>query len=245
MFRPMAFISVAALVFATACGGGAAPATQATPIATPNATPAPALATTNVLASGRLESIPTGALFVNFMDLPQAAAGSIKHQHIAGFVYAVQGTHEMDVDGVAPLLIQPGTAAFIGATIMHSHINPGTSANDWWFIGLRPAASRPLTILPGQKELYTTGDLTQITPGAYTETLSDSRLTGNGVDRLGGTSLRVLLVIEGALTVSGDAGMTGTISVGQGAYSLPGANLVLTAGTAGARYLTFILTPAI
>jgi hypothetical protein len=38
--------------------------------------------------------------------------------------------------------------------------------------------------------------------------------------------------------------MTGTVSAGQGAYSLPGANLVLTAGTAGAHYLTFNLSPA-
>lgn len=244
MFRRMELIMVATLVLAAACGGGAAPAAQATPIATPSATAAPTQATTSILASGRLDSIPTGTLFVNYMDLPQVAAGVIKHQHIAGFVYAVQGTHEMDVDGVAPLLIQPGTAAFVGAGVMHSHVNPGATANDWWFIGLRPAASRPLTILPGQKELYTTGDLTQLVPGAYTETLSDNRLAANGVERQGGSSLRVIFVIEGGLTVSGDAGMTGTISGGQGAYSLPGANLVLTAGTAGARYVTFILTPA-
>ncbi len=38
--------------------------------------------------------------------------------------------------------------------------------------------------------------------------------------------------------------MTGAITAGQGVYSLPGANLVLTTGTAGARYLTFIPTPA-
>ena len=49
---------------------------------------------------------------------------------------------------------------------------------------------------------------------------------------------------EGALTVGGDAAMAGTLSAGQGAYSLPGANLVLTAGASGARYLTFTLSPA-
>jgi len=38
--------------------------------------------------------------------------------------------------------------------------------------------------------------------------------------------------------------MTGIISAGQGAYSLPGANLVLTAGPAGGHYLMFTLTPA-
>jgi redox-sensitive bicupin YhaK (pirin superfamily) len=98
--------------------------------------------------------------------------------------------------------------------------------------------------VPGQKELYTTADLTQIAPGAYTETLSDSRLTANGVDKQAGSSVRVLYLIDGTLTVSGDAAMTGSVSAGQGAYSLPGANLILTAGTAGAHYLTFTLTPA-
>jgi len=238
----MELIVVAALAITAACGGAASPAPQATPTASPSAPPS---ATVTVLASGRLDSIPTGALFVNYVDLPQAAGGSIKHQHIAGFVYTVQGTHEMDVDGAAPLMIQPGKAAFVGAGVMHAHVNPGTTANDWWFIGLRPAASRPLpTIVAGQKELYTTADLTQIAAGTYMETLSDSRLTATGVDRQTGPSLRVLFLIDGNLTVSGDAGMTSTVSAGQGAYSLPGANLVLTAGPAGAHYMTFSLTPA-
>jgi quercetin dioxygenase-like cupin family protein len=201
---------------------------------------------TRVLASGKLDALPAGALFVNYMDLPQVAGGSIKHAHIAGFVYAVQGTHQMDIEGGAPLMIQAGNAAFIGATITHAHINPSTTAaNDWIFIGLRPSSSRPLaTIVPGQKELYTTGDLTQITAGAYLEALADSRAMANAVDRQSGPSLRVILVLEGTLAVSGDVGMAGTISAGQGAYSLPGASLVLTAGPAGAHYLVFSLTPA-
>ena len=69
-------------------------------------------------------------------------------------------------------------------------------------------------------------------------------MTTNGVDRQAGPSVRVLYVIDGTLAVSGDATMVSTVSAGQGAYSLPGANLVLTAGPAGAHYLTFILTPA-
>lgn len=242
MFRRMVPIVVAVLAVAAACGGSASPAPSSAPAIV---TAAPPSVTPSILASGRLDSIPAGALFVNYVDLPQAAGGSIKHQHIAGFVYTVQGTHQMDVDGAASVMIQPGKAAFIGATVMHGHVNPGTAANDWWFIGLRPAGSRPLaTIVPGQKELYTTGDLTQIAPGSYTEALSDNRLASNGVDRQAGPSLRVLFVIDGSLTVSGDAGMTGTVSAGQGAYSLPGANLVLTAGPAGAHYLMFTLTPA-
>ena len=232
---------VVALVLTAACGGAASPATQATA----NPTPSPAPVNATVLASGRIESIPAGPLFVNYMDLPQAAGGAINHAHIAGFVYTVQGTHQMDVAGAGPLMIPAGKAAFIGATVMHTHVNPAATANDWLFIGLRPASSRPLGIIvPGQKELYTTADLTQITPGAFTETLSDSRLTANGVDKQTGSSLRVLYLIDGTLSVSGDAAMTGTVSAGQGAYSLPGANLVLTAGTAGAHYLTFTLTPA-
>ena len=241
MFRRMELIVVVALALTTACGAAASPAPQAAP----TATVAPAPATVSVLASGRIESIPPGALFVNYVDLPQAAGGSIKHQHIAGFIYTVKGTHRMEVEGAAPLMIEAGKAAFIGAAVMHAHVNADAAANDWWFIGLRPAASRPLpTIVPGQKELYTTADLTQITPGAYSEALSDSRLTANGVDRQSGPSLRVLYLIDGTLSVSGDAAMTGTLSAGQGAYSLPGANLVLTAGTGGAHYLTFTLTSA-
>jgi quercetin dioxygenase-like cupin family protein len=241
VFQRMAPILATVLAVAAACGGATSPAPSSAPVVVT----APPSVTSTVLASGRLESIPAGALFVNYMDLPQAAGGVIKHQHIAGFVYTVQGTHQMDVDGASSVMIQPGKAAFIGATVMHGHVNPGAAANDWWFIGLRPAASRPLaTIVTGQKELYTTGDLTQIAAGSYTETLADSRLPATGIDRQAGSSLRVLFVIDGSLTVSGDAAMAGTVSAGQGAYSLPGANLVLTAGPAGGHYLMFTLTPA-
>lgn len=231
----VAFGALATLALGGACGGSAPPA----------AVKAPAGVATNILASGRLESIPPGTLFVNYLRLPQAAAGSIKHKHLAGFVYAVEGTVEMDVEGAAPLIVPPGQAAFIGASIMHNHLNSGAVANDWWFVALRPSASRPLaTIVSGQKELYTTADLTQITAGPYTETLSNNLLPANGVDRQSGQSLRVLYVLDGNVTVSGDAAMAGTVSAGQGAYSLPGATLVMTAGPTGGHYLIFTLTPA-
>ena len=227
---------VAALTSVVACGGSAAPA----------AVKAPPGVTTNILASGRLESVPSGTLFVNYLKLPQAAAGSIKHKHLAGFVYAVAGTVEMDIEGAAPLIIQPGQAAFVGANIMHNHLNSGAVANDWWFVALRPAASRPLaTIVSGQKELYTTGDLTQISAGQYAETLTNNVLPANGVDRqTGSSSLRVLYVLDGKVTVSGDAGMAGELATGTGAYWLPGANLSVTAAATGAHYLLFTLTPA-
>lgn len=235
MFGRIGLITVAALSLGAACGGSASPAA---------AKPPPGV-TANILASGRLDSIPTGTLFVNYLKLPQASAGSINHKHLAGFVYAVGGAVEVDVVGASPLMVQPGQAAFIGANVMHNHLNPGTVANDWWFVALRPTASRPLaTIVPGQKELYTTADLTQISAGQYTETLTDNRVPANGVDRQAGSSLRVLYVLDGNVTVSGDAGMAGTVAAGQGAYSLPGANLVVTAGPTGGHYLIFTLAPA-
>jgi redox-sensitive bicupin YhaK (pirin superfamily) len=237
--RRIGGIVAASLILAAACGGSAAPVQ---PAAVPSA--APPSVVSSILASGPLGSIPAGALFVNVLDLPQAAGGVIKHAHLPGFVYAVSGTAEMDADGAAPAMIQPGNAAFIGAGVMHSHINPGTSGNDWWFVALRPAASRPLaTIVAGQKELYTTPDLTTIATGSYTETLTDSRLAAKGIDRQAGQAIRVLYVIDGDVTVSGDAGMVSTAAAGQGLYSLPGANLILTAGPGGAHYLTFTMTP--
>lgn len=235
MLGRIGLITAAALALAVACGDSASP-----PVAK-----SPPGVTANILASGRIDSIPTGTLFVNYLRLPQAAAGSIKHKHLAGFVYAVGGAVELDLENASPLTIQPGQAAFVGANVMHNHLNPGTSGNDWWFVALRPTASRPLaTIVPGQKELYTTADLTQVSAGPYTETLSDNLLPANGVDRQAGTSLQVLYVLDGKVTVSGDAGMAGTVASGEGAYSLPGSKLVLTAGPAGGHYLIFTLAPA-
>jgi len=235
MFGRIGVIAAAALAIGVACGGSSSPV----------AVKAPAGVTANILASGRIDSIPAGTLFVNYLELPQAAAGSIKHKHLAGFVYATSGTVEIDVDNASPLIVQPGKAAFIGANVMHNHLNSGSSGNDWMFVALRPTASRPLaTIVAGQKELFTTGTLTQITAGQYTETLSDNMLPANGVDVQTGPSLRVLYLLDGYLIVSGDALMAGSLVVGDGAYSLPGANLKVTAGPTGAHYLVFTLTPA-
>jgi quercetin dioxygenase-like cupin family protein len=224
------------LVLTAACGGGsAAPAT---------AKPPPGVKAT-VLGSGRLEALPPGALFVNYLDLPQVAAASLKHKHGAGFVYGVQGTHELDIDGAGQVLVQPGQAAFVGANVMHSHVNPSTVGDDWWFVALRSSASRPLpTVVPGQKELYTTGDLSAIAAGAYMETLTDGRLPAKGVDHPASTSLQVLYVMDGSLTVSGDAMMAGNVGAGSGTWAGGGANLTLSAGSAGAHYLVFSLTPS-
>ena len=234
MFGRNGLIAAATLAVAVACGG------SATPVAVK-----PAGVTANILATGHIDSIPTGTLFVNYLKLPQAAAGSIKHKHLPGFVYATWGAVEIDVDTASPLMVQPGEAAFIGANVMHNHLNPGASGNDWMFVALRPAASRPLaTIVSGQRELYTTGDLTQISAGQYTETLTNNLLPANGVDRQTGSSLRVLYVLSGKVTVSGDAGMAGSLATGAGAYWLPGSNLGVTAGPTEAHYLLFTLTPA-
>ena len=234
MFGRIGLIAAAVLALAVACGGSASPTAVK-----------PAGVTANVLATGHIDSIPTGTLFVNYLKLPQAAAGSIKHKHLAGFVYSVWGTVEIDVDNASPLTVQPGQAAFIGANVMHNHLTPGASGNDWMFVALRPTASRPLaTIVSGQKELYTTGDLTQISTGQYTETLTDNILPASGVDHQTGSSLRVLYVLDGEVTVSGDAGMASSLATGAGAYWLPGANLGVTAGPTGAHYLLFTLTPA-
>ena len=235
MSRRFNIVTLAVAVLVTACGGSAAPS-PAKP---------PAAVTTSVLASGHVDALPTGALFVNYLELPQAAGGSIKHKHGAGFVYATKGSIALSLDGASPLMLQPGQAAFTGANVMHEHLNPASGGNDWWFVGLRAAASRPLpTIVTGQKELYTTADLTQISPGAYTESLVDDRLPAKGVDREPGSALRVVYVLDGTVTVSGDAAMAGTVPAGQGAYALPGSVLVLTAGSADAHYLVFTLTQA-
>src|ERR1700674_4212064 len=108
MFGRIGLVTAAALALAVACGGSASP-----PVAKP-----PPGVTATILASGHLDSIPPGTLFVNYLKLPQATAGSINHKHLAGFVYAVGGAVEVDVAGASPLMVQPGQAAFIGGQVI-------------------------------------------------------------------------------------------------------------------------------
>lgn len=226
-------------ILGAACGSASPPLPAAAPdLAKPSGF------ATSTLARGLPAPLPGGALYANVIDLPQDGGGAITHAHVAGFVYAIAGIHSMPVDGGATVTLNPGEAGFIGAGVKHSHVNPGTATNDWYFISIRPTAARTApNIVPGQKVLFATDDLAAFPAGAYAQQLDRVAIAagGRGAPRMHG-GIELDYVLSGSLSVHGEVGKTVSVSAGQGYLRLPGSGSQDFAGTAGAVYLAFFAT---
>ena len=180
------------------------------------------------------------------IDVPQAAGNKITHKHVAGFVYVVAGTQTLTMVGGATLTLQPGQAGFTGAGILHSHVNPGSSANDWYFLSVRPTTARTLPpFAPGVKTLYATADLPTMPRGAYDEALRLVTLQPGGRGPAQKDSgVEVLFVLEGSISVHMAGQAPVTLTSGQGISSLPTTAVQeLNTGSGVARYLAFDVGP--
>src|SRR5438445_1409214 len=141
-----------ALLIATACGGSAAPAASSGPPTAAGTTAASPSAGTKPtdsfggssvkLADGSLSALPTLPLYINVLDVPQQPNAPLQHAHIAGFVYALNGVHRLAIQGGDTKDLSPGAAAFTPQDAVHTHSNPGTTANEWYFVALRNTNAR-------------------------------------------------------------------------------------------------------
>ena len=238
--RPAAAIVLS--TFLAACGGAAAQPPAA------DAWQAQGFSQAS-LAGGAVDAFPAAPLYINVIDITQQPAGNITHKHIAGFVYAVTGTHRMVVDGGATQDIGPGQAGFVGNNVGHSHIDAGQAPNDWWFISLRPSSLRTSTLVPGQTVLFGTEDLPAADLRAapsYTESLASARLAENGrsaAHRRGGPAL--IFATSGTISVKVAGRPAATVAAGSGIYVPPGtAEQERNASSQAAAYLTFQVSPA-
>jgi quercetin dioxygenase-like cupin family protein len=78
-----------------------------------------------VLAQGRLAAPPKGPVFISVLELPQSAGATLgPHKHVAGFAYALSGTVRLAFSGGPVIDLKPGSAAFMGSNVMHSHSSP-------------------------------------------------------------------------------------------------------------------------
>lgn len=242
MQRSLALVAAFALLV-SACSASAGQPTQPAP--TTSADPAQANGfTATTLAEGKVPTLPGGTLYMNVIDIPEAGGQTITHAHVPGFVYSVAGTHRMSIDGGETFTLVAGQAGFVG-TQSHAHINPDGSANDWYFISIRPIAARTAPpLVAQQKVLFETPDLSALPPGPYTERLMLVTLAGSGrgaPHTHGGTEL--LFVLDGSVRLQLD-GQTVTLSTGQGFWHLPGTCIQdINAGATTAKMLAFFITP--
>lgn len=232
------------VLLVSACGTS----TQSAPASIPTSNPATAQGYSDqTLATGKVATLPAGPLYINVVDVPQAAGNKITHKHVAGFVYTVAGTQRLVLVGGATLTLQPGQAGFTGAGILHSHLNPGNTANDWYFLAVRPTSTRTLPpFAPGVKALYATADLPTMPAGAYDEALRLVKLQPGGRGpAYKETGIEVLFVLEGSISLHRAGQAPVTFTSGQGFYALPTTAVQeLNAGGGLARYLALDVGPA-
>jgi len=131
-----------------------------------------------------------------------------------------------------------------GACHLNTVSNPGSSAAEWYFISVQPAASPAPALSPGQKVLYTTSALPALPAGAYTVGLRPVVIQpgGRGAAHVHG-GIEVLYILHGLVRVrlAGQAAMV--VPMGQGMYHLPyTAVQEVNAGSDVARELAFFVT---
>lgn len=201
---------------------------------------------TTKLAEGPLPELPAEQLFVTVVHVPQQLNAPITHAHIAGFVYTLSGSSQLAIEG-GDTSIKAGEAGFVGAGAVHTHANPGPSANDWYFIGLRPTGTRYLTpSFPGQSTVYDTGDLpvTALIAGKHTEQLNVTTLEKGGRTAAHKhAGLEILVILAGSVQLRTASAQPVTLTSGKGAYVLPNTAMqVSNVGDGQAQWLAFFVT---
>jgi quercetin dioxygenase-like cupin family protein len=234
-------LATTALVIA-GCGGatpsGASPTTAAS-------TAKAQSATTENLGDGKITALPAGTLYIQFLDVPQAAGAPITHAHIAGFVYTYTGVHRLAIQDGETKDLKAGEAAFVQANVSHTHTNPGTSANGWYFVSIRPNTARTASpTFPGQKEVFATPDLAALPAGAYSLGLRVVTIQPNGrtaAHKHGG--LESILVLDGSVELRVQGASAKTLQKGDGTFIEADTPLQITnKGTAAAKFLAFFVT---
>lgn len=239
--RVLALLATAAIV-TVGCGAGApAGASPTTAASTAKAEGAK----TDVLGDGKITALPAGTLYVQYLDVPQAAGAPITHAHIAGFVYTHLGAHRLVIDGGETKDLKAGETAFVPANTGHTHSNPGTSASGWYFVSIRPNTARTASpTFPGQKEAFATPDLAALPAGAYSLGLRYVTVQPSGrtaAHKHGG--METILVLEGTVEVRVQGAAMKTLQKGDGMSIEADTPLqIWNKGTAPAKFLAFFVT---
>jgi len=200
------------------------------------------------LAAGRVESMPTGPVYIRFVSFTQPAGYLINSkQHVPSIVYVETGTHRLTLAGQPPLDLQAGQATF-HQTVTHTHINPGSDASLWYSIAVWPSSARGQPLVdPIARAAFESDDLgAGVLPQVpYSEVLRRVNIAagGSGVPhRFGG--LVAIYVLTGSLTIKVAHQPSLTLAAHQGSALLPDVDVQETdPQSEPAVFLEFVATP--
>ena len=205
-------------------------------------------AAVKALDAGKLDSLPTGPVYIRFIRFPQPVGYVINSkQHVASIVYVETGAHRLILNGKPPLDLVAGQATF-HQSVAHTHINPGPlDPSVWYSIALWPSSTRGTAPVDKIADAtFQSDDIVRESwpQGAYSQVLRQVTLVKDGTSgaqRFGG--LAAFYVLTGSVTIKSAHRSPVTLAVGQGAYFLPDIALQETnAGTGQAVYLEFLTT---
>ena len=241
-----ALTALAAAAVVIAGCAGATPSTARTASPTTAASTAKATgSTTDNLGDGKIDALPAGTLYVQFLDVPQSVGAPITHAHIAGFVYTHVGTHRLAITGGDTKDVKAGEASFVPPNIGHTHSNPGPSANSWYFVSIRPNTARTAAAtFPGKRRRSPRRDLAALPAGAYSLGLRVVTIQPNGrtaAHKNGG--LETMLVMEGSVEVRVQGAAAKTLQKGEGTSIQADTPLQISnKGTVPAKVIAFFVT---
>jgi quercetin dioxygenase-like cupin family protein len=228
-----------------ACGSAAAP-----PSATASATPPPNVPTAvgavgKVLSNAKVTTLPASPLYVSYARVAQAPQSQLPDGGETGFIYNLDGLHQLASTTGQSTDVNAGEGAYVDGAATASQVNPSSSQNTWYFVSLRPSASRSSGVsLQGAHSVCGTPNLPAFGPGTYDETLRLTTIAPGGRTQAhlhGG--IEVICVLEGAMRVRIAGVGAVNLKAGQGTRILPGTpQQQFNDGTSKAVLLVYLIT---
>ena len=224
-----------------ACSSAASPSA-------PDAAALPHNAVVKKLDAGKVESLPTGTVYVRFVRFVQPPGYVINSkQHVPSVVYVETGVQRLVLAGQAPIDLAAGQAKF-HQSVTHQHLNPGSASSTWYSIAVWPSSARGTPLVdPIARAAFESEDTDRaaLPEVAYTEVLRQVTIAGGGTSgshRFGG--LVGFYVLTGSISIKSAHRNPVRLDAGQGGAFLPDTDLQETnTATDQATYLEFVVTP--
>ena len=233
---------MAIVLAGTACG--------ATPSVASNSDAPAHGAAVKALDGGKLDSLPTGPVYIRFIRFAQPVGYDIvSKQHVASVVYVETGAHRLVLNGKPPIDLEAGQALF-HQSVSHVHINPGPAdPSVWYSIAIWASSARGQSLVDKtarpkfESEDISRESLPQVAYSQVLRQITLAKLGTTGAHKFGG--LAAFYVLTGSLTIKSVHRAPVTLGAGEGAYFLPDVALQETnSGTGQTVFLEFITTAA-
>ena len=205
-------------------------------------------AAVKTLDAGKLDSLPTGPVYIRFIRFAQPVGYDIvSKQHVASVVYVETGAHRLMLNGKPPIDLVAGQAVF-HQSLAHTHINPGpVDPSVWYSIAIWASSARGQSLVDKTaRPTFESVDIAResLPQVAFSQVLRQVTLANlgtTGAHQFGGLS--AFYVLTGSLTIRSAHRPPVFLVAGKGAYFLPDVPLQETnAGPGQAVFLEFITT---